>query len=77
MNDGGDGLYLVGDKTDPLTGVYLSFWKWTWRTPLREVFHLVEKEGTLHAKHAISFFNKEMITIMYVMNEITSPSSRS
>lgn len=25
MNDGGDGLYLVGDKTDPLTGVYLSF----------------------------------------------------
>ncbi|MBG9784821.1 YndJ family protein [Shouchella lehensis] len=75
LNDEGDGLYLMGDQTDPFTGVYLSFWKWTWKTPLRETFHLVEKEGTLHAKHAISFFRKEMITIKYVMNEDKSPQS--
>ncbi|WP_099303661.1 YndJ family protein [Bacillus sp. Marseille-P3800] len=65
LNDEKDGLYLVGNRYDRFTGVYVSLWKWTWKTPLREMFHLIEDEDGLKAIHTISVFRKNMLTIQY------------
>lgn len=65
-NDEKDGLLLLGEQRNGDAGVYLTFGKFTMRTPIEERLHLTQVDSaTLRANHQLKIFGFAFVTLDY------------